>query len=262
MLLAKDEISFVCISFESTNQKALHQHTQTYQHINTTQWSGATIFGGVKDFLRFFLRCKKFSFFIPVFLKVSYFSYFSLLYSYNPVEHRPFVFSFHRWRFLAWACSSPNDVFPHSARTVRLQVALGRPRDLLPCGFHSNTLWQILFSLFRRVCPSQPYFLRFISTSISDCPVLSHSSWLVIIYGNQCRVGSSQNFTVFISLLAPFPFEFGALFTVAAPSAPVFLEHVEPASSRPWPPNSKRLFLHRKKSLLKRDFIVWFDGIF
>jgi hypothetical protein len=24
-----------------------------------------------------------------------------------------------------------------------LQVALGCPRDLLPCGFHSNALWQI-----------------------------------------------------------------------------------------------------------------------
>jgi hypothetical protein len=48
------------------------------------------------------------------------------------------------------------------------------------------------------------------------------------------RAGSSQNFTVFISLLAPFSFTFGALFAVAAPSAPVFLEHVEPASSRAW----------------------------
>jgi hypothetical protein len=43
----------------------------------------------------------------------------------------------------------------HSAKIVRLQVALGRPRDLFPCGFHSNTLWQISFWLFRRVCPIQ-----------------------------------------------------------------------------------------------------------
>jgi hypothetical protein len=48
------------------------------------------------------------------------------------------------------------------------------------------------------------------------------------------RAGSSKNFTVFICLLAPFPIAFGALFTVAAPSAPVCLEHVEHASSRPW----------------------------
>jgi hypothetical protein len=68
---------------------------------------------------------------------------------------------------------------------VRLQVALGCPRDLLPCGFHSNALWQISFWLFRRVCPIQPYFLRFISTSISDCPVLSHSSSLDIFCGRQ-----------------------------------------------------------------------------
>ncbi len=47
------------------------------------------------------------------------------------------------------------------------------------------------------------------------------------------RAGSSQNFTVFIFLLAPFPFAFGALFIVAAPPVPVFLAHVEPASSRP-----------------------------
>ncbi len=47
------------------------------------------------------------------------------------------------------------------------------------------------------------------------------------------RAGSSQNFTVFISLLAPFHIAFGALFTVATHSAPVCLEHVEHASSRP-----------------------------
>ncbi len=108
-----------------------------------------------------------------------------LLYSHTPVEHRPSVFSFHRWRLLVWALSSPNDFFPHSAKTVRLQVALGRPRDLLPCGFHSNTLWQTSFWLFRRVCPIQPYFLLFISTSIFDCPVFSRSFWLVIFCGHQ-----------------------------------------------------------------------------
>ncbi len=108
----------------------------------------------------------------------------TLLYSHTPVEHRPSAFSLHRWRFLAWARSSPNNVFPHSALTVRLQVVLGRPRDLLPCGFHSSTLWQISFWLFRRVCPIQPYFLRIISTSIFDCPVLSHSSSLDIICGH------------------------------------------------------------------------------
>ncbi len=35
-----------------------------------------------------------------------------LLYSHTPVEHRPSAFSLHRWRFLAWARSSPKD-FPH-----------------------------------------------------------------------------------------------------------------------------------------------------
>jgi hypothetical protein len=39
--------------------------------------------------------------------------------------------------------------------------------------------------LFRRVCHIQPYFLRFISTSIFDCPVFSHSSSLDIICGHQ-----------------------------------------------------------------------------
>ncbi len=37
--------------------------------------------------------------------------YFTLLYSHTPVDHRPSVFSFHWWRFLAWARSSPNDIF-------------------------------------------------------------------------------------------------------------------------------------------------------
>ncbi len=107
------------------------------------------------------------------------------MYSHTPMEHRPSAFSFHRWQLLAWARSSLNDVFPYSAKTVRLQVALRRPRDLLPCGFHSNALWQISFWLFGRVCPIQPYFLRFISTSIFDCPVFFHSSSLDIICGHQ-----------------------------------------------------------------------------
>ncbi len=90
-----------------------------------------------------------------------------------------------RTRLLAWARSSPKDFLPHSFKTVRLQVALGHPLDLFPCGFHSKALWQISFSVFRRVCPIQPYFLLFISTFISDCPVLSHSFWLEIISGHQ-----------------------------------------------------------------------------
>ncbi len=100
-------------------------------------------------------------------------------------EHRPSTKSLHRTRLLAWARSSPKDYLSLSFKTVRLQVALGHPLDLFPCGFHSKALWQISFSLFRRVCPIQPYFLLLISTFISDCPVLSHSSWLVIFRGHQ-----------------------------------------------------------------------------
>jgi hypothetical protein len=66
-------------------------------------------------------------------------------------EHRPSTKSLHRTRLLAWASSSPKDFLPHSFKTVRLQVALGHPLDLFPCGFHSKALWQISFSLFRRV---------------------------------------------------------------------------------------------------------------
>jgi hypothetical protein len=36
--------------------------------------------------------------------------------------------------------SSPNDVFLHTAKTVRLQVALGRPRDFLLVNFDSRIL--------------------------------------------------------------------------------------------------------------------------
>jgi hypothetical protein len=50
------------------------------------------------------------------------------------------------------------------------------------------------------------------------------------------RAGSTQILTVFISLLAPFPIAYGALFTEVAQSVPVFLEHVEIALSRPWEP--------------------------
>ncbi len=35
------------------------------------------------------------------------------------------------------------------------------------------------------MCPIQPNFLLFISTFMSDCSVLSHSSWLEIISGHQ-----------------------------------------------------------------------------
>ncbi len=96
------------------------------------------------------------------------------------MEHRQSVLSFQRCLCLASSRSSAKDLSV-SANTVRLQVVLERPRDLLPCGFHSNALWQISFWLFRRVCPIQPYFLLLISTFMSDCSVLSHSSWLVII---------------------------------------------------------------------------------
>jgi hypothetical protein len=51
------------------------------------------------------------------------------------------------------------------------------------------------------------------------------------------RAGSSPNFTVSIYLLAPFAIAFGAELTVAAPSAPVFLEHVEPALGYNFPRN-------------------------
>ncbi len=64
-----------------------------------------------------------------------FFRLLTLLYSHTPLEpleHRPSVFSFHRCRFLAWARSSPNDVYLHSAKTVRLQVALGS-YCCLPC---------------------------------------------------------------------------------------------------------------------------------
>jgi hypothetical protein len=41
---------------------------------------------------------------------------------------------------------------------------------------------------------------------------------------SECETEPAQakNFTVFISLLAHFPIAFGAFFTVAVPSAPVF----------------------------------------
>jgi hypothetical protein len=82
---------------------------------------------------------------------------------------------------MAWAHSSPNDVFPLSFKTMLLQVALGRYSLYR---FHSNALWQISFWLFRRACPIQPNLLLLISTFMSDFSVLSHSSWFVIISGH------------------------------------------------------------------------------
>jgi hypothetical protein len=64
-----------------------------------------------------------------------------------------------------------------SSRFLSRQCASWYSWDvILPCGFHSNALWQISFSLFCRVCPIQPNFLLLISTFMSDCPFLSHSS--------------------------------------------------------------------------------------
>ncbi len=47
------------------------------------------------------------------------------------------------------------------------------------------------------------------------------------------RAGSSQNFTVFISLLAPFPFAFGALFTVAGLRRLCFWNTLNPPRTDP-----------------------------
>jgi hypothetical protein len=101
-----------------------------------------------------------------------------ILYSHTPVEHRPSAFRFHQWQLLAWARSSPNDVFSHSVKIVRLQVALGRPRDLLPCGFHficghqipaDTTFWRSMLRIESSVSSSSWLWLGLTPMLICLC---------------------------------------------------------------------------------------------
>ena len=55
-----------------------------------------------------------------------------------------------------------------------LQVCLGRPLFLFPCGFHSSACLVILLGSFRRVWPTHRHFRRLIWTSIGCWFALAH----------------------------------------------------------------------------------------
>src|SRR4029434_2116167 len=89
----------------------------------------------------------------------------------------------HFARLFAVLSSSPQlSPFPAiSAWTLLLQLFLGRPGFLPPCGFHFRACGVMFVSGFLRVCPIQLHFLLRISMSIGSWLVLFHRSTLLIL---------------------------------------------------------------------------------
>ena len=100
-------------------------------------------------------------------------------------EHRALTKFCHLTRFLASALTSVH-VLPCcliSSRIVLCHVVRGLPQDLFPWGFHSKATFAMLPGGRQIVCPSHPHFLSQISSSISFCLALVHSSWFDIWTG-------------------------------------------------------------------------------
>ena len=104
---------------------------------------------------------------------------YDLTYSSCPMEeHRAATKLLQRTRFgaelFSWVHVIPDT--PISASVLLLQVCLGLPTLLLPCGFQSRA-WRVMFEDgFLSVWPIHPHFLLRISISTCCCPVLSQSS--------------------------------------------------------------------------------------
>ena len=68
-----------------------------------------------------------------------------------------------------------------SSSTSSIHLFLGRPLILLPIGFHSNILLDILPPSIRITCPSQAILPLFINLTVSAFPMSSFSSWFFLI---------------------------------------------------------------------------------
>ena len=101
------------------------------------------------------------------------------------------------------------DTSPHenpislvSLSTSLLQVFLGLPFFLFPCGFHVRACLVMLSFGFLRVWPIHFHFLIFMSSSIGLWLVLRHNSSFVILSGQWIwRIFLRQEFTNVCTLL-------------------------------------------------------------
>ena len=97
-----------------------------------------------------------------------------------------FSFSiFHRTRFCAalFARSRVMPAFVSSCSNDLLQVCLGCPRSLLPCGFQSSATLDMLSFGFMRVWPIHHHFLRLICRSMGSSSVNFNSATLLMVFG-------------------------------------------------------------------------------
>ena len=100
-------------------------------------------------------------------------------------EHRASTRLFHRIRFCAvlFAPSHVMLAFANSFSIDLLQVCLGRPRPLLPCGFHSSAIREMLSGGFLSVWPIHRHFLRLICSSMGSSFVKFNSAALLMVFG-------------------------------------------------------------------------------
>ena len=94
------------------------------------------------------------------------------------MEHRAWTVIFHRLRSFTWtlAASQVRLTTCISLSRLLLHVCFGRPRFLLPCGFHSSACLVMLEGSFRRVWPIHRHFLRLTWTAIGSWFALDHRS--------------------------------------------------------------------------------------
>ena len=111
---------------------------------------------------------------------MTYLAYSLLL----PVEHRSMEISCHLNLFWASVSNSLQvyPALPTSSSTVLLQLFLGRPRPLFPCGFHLSACLVTLLVGFLKVSPIQLHLRLLIWVLILSCSALSHSSSLLYYF--------------------------------------------------------------------------------
>ena len=105
--------------------------------------------------------------------------------SYSLAEYRPLTIFLHRTLF--WACCVMDcQLYPAafiSSSTDLLQLFLGRPLFLLPCGFHRSACLVMFPGSFLSWCPIQVHFLFFICIGGGSWFVTFQRSWLLIRSG-------------------------------------------------------------------------------
>ena len=91
--------------------------------------------------------------------------------------------SFLFWASLFRSCHSYPS-FSISWVVFLLQVFLGLPTLLFPCGFHCRARRVIEFVGFLNVCPIHPHFIFLMSCSTGNCLVFPYRSVFLILSGH------------------------------------------------------------------------------